>query len=597
MRTDSALDKKKQAMQVKTVISLFFFLSASAIQAEEVLRVGLPDCEEHFLHSEIKKDLKEAVQKAFGKDKAVSFSEMPLSDMDLLIKTGRLDFILSSSGALRSLANFKPTPLVTVTYRQAPNPNFGDASAVFVLKDIPIQTLSDLQGKSIAAKMPNGFTGWQAVEREVLLLNKSIENFFKSTAFLGWKSTDVLDSVLHGKTDAGVVQTCFIEKMAAENPVYRDVFRVLQRPGSTELLCSHTTRPYPNWTVSAARHVPAQESQKLVAALLDNSAKKDFQWVVGADFQEVDKMLKDLKLEPYDYLRHWTFKRFFETYPIQITLALGCLLALLMYLAAVQRLVKRRAYQLSEALKRQEKYRKQLALSDKRLETLKRMGLLNQVSSILIHELRQPLNTIACYAQGLLRRADNHNLKEKDLKKILSEVLDRTTSANDIVCRLRSFIKEGRKKEEMDLSEVTKEVVSAYLLSSHCHEEIKVIANQSCFLYFDKFEFELLLMNLLRNASEALIAVSSPQILVQVTQKEKAVVITVTDNGKTLSDAQIQAVSTPLSSQKAEGMGIGLMIVREIVQDNNGEITFETGKNFGLKVTIIFPASAVKDVP
>lgn len=304
------------------LLSIFITTLPISEAAAEKIHVGLPDCHEHFKHEEIKQSFIAGLQKAFGENTEIEIREYPPSDMDLLMKNGRLDFILSSSGNLRSLANSQPYPLATATYKEAPDPNYGDASAVFVLKDQKHLTkLEDLRNKKVAAKMPNGFTGWQVVEREILGLGFEPAAFFAQKLFLGWKSTDVLDAVLEGRADAGVVQACFIEKVMDSNPKYTNKFKVLGDPSaSNKIDCRYSTQAYPNWTVSAAKHVNIEKANKLAKVLLAVGQPDAVQWAVGVNFNEVDSMLKALKLEPFDYLAHWSFKRFFQAYPIHLTL-------------------------------------------------------------------------------------------------------------------------------------------------------------------------------------------------------------------------------------------------------------------------------------
>lgn len=572
------------------LLSSVFSLTPISGKALESIRVGVPDCHEHFRHEEIKQSFISAIKKTFGENADITVKEYPPSDMDLLMKNGRLDFILSSAGCLRALANFQPYVLATATYKEAPDPNYGDASSVFVLKDNQqLNKLQDLRGKSIAAKMPNGFTGWQAVEREVVKLGFDPAAYFAQKMFLGWKSTDVLDAVLNQKADAGVVQVCFLEKVMDSNPAYKDKFKVLKAlENANKIDCSYSTQAYPNWTVSAGRHIDIEEANKLAKVLLSVTPAEAVQWSVGTSFNEVDTMLKELKLEPFDYLNHWSYKRFFQAYPIQLTLFFSVFLGLLMYVVAVNRLVKIRANQLTQAIKKKDQYKEQWQESNRKLEISRRLGLLSQVSSILVHELRQPLNTISCYSQGLLRRLDNDALKKEDLKKAIQEIHSRTKNANDVICKVRGFVKEGRKKEWLSVVSVIEETVSTYLLTSHSHELISVDGDKSIVLFIDKFELELIFMNLLRNSSEAFAPSVNGKIKISVMQKNDAVYISFSDNGKGPSKEFVSNMNQPYTSTKVEGLGIGLSIIREILHENGGSIQFSLNKSGGLTAEMTF---------
>lgn len=258
----------------------------------------------------------------------------------------------------------------------------------------------------------------------------------------------------------------------------------------------------------------------------------------------------------------------------------------MMYVVAINRLVKIRANQLTQAIKRKEQYKEQWKESNRKLEISRRLGLLSQVSSILVHELRQPLNSISCYSQGLLRRLDNGVLKKEELTKAIQEIHLRTKNANEIIRKVRGFVKEGRTKELLSVVSVIEDTVATYLLTSHSCELISVEGDRGIELIFDKFELELILMNLLRNASEAFPLSANGKILISVTRENNRVLIHFSDNGKGPTKEFIAKMNLPYSSTKAAGFGIGLSIIREILYENNGSIKFSLNKFGGLTADI-----------
>ena len=171
----------------------------------------------------------------------------------------------------------------------------------------------------------------------------------------------------------------------------------------------------------------------------------------------------------------------------------------------------------------------------------------------MVHELRQPLNTISCYSQGLLRRLDNDALKKEDLKKAIQEIHSRTKNANDVICKVIGFVKEGRKKERLSVVSVIEETVSTYLLTSHSHELISVDGDKAIELFIDKFELELIFMNLLRNSSEAFVPSVNGKIKISVMRKNDAVYISFSDNGKGPSKEFVSNMNQPYTSTKVWG--------------------------------------------
>ena len=101
-----------------------------------------------------------------------------------------------------------------------------------------------------------------------------------------------------------------------------------------------------------------------------------------------------------------------------------------------------------------------------------------------------------------------------------------------------------------------------------------------------------MIVNLLRNASEAQGSLSEP-IRISVTQAENKVEISILDKGRNLSEEELEKLKVPLTSTKENGMGLGLTIVKTIVEAHQGKISFKRNTDVGLTVTVSFPL--VKD--
>lgn len=108
------------------------------------------------------------------------------------------------------------------------------------------------------------------------------------------------------------------------------------------------------------------------------------------------------------------------------------------------------------------------------------------------------------------------------------------------------------------------------------------------FVWADSLELELVIVNLLRNASEAQGNVSEP-IRISVTWADNKVEISISDKGRNLSEEEFEKLKVPLTSTKENGMGLGLTIVKTIVEAHQGKICFKRNSDVGLTVTVSFP--------
>ena len=129
------------------------------------------------------------------------------------------------------------------------------------------------------------------------------------------KSSELVKEVVQGKADAALLPACFLEQHVVEYPsLYREI-KVLNPLRSSELPCTVSTTLYPNWSVLITPNISMKQATDIAATLLTQPKSSDGAWwSVSTQFDGVDKLLKNLKVEQYSYLREWTLRRFFEEY-------------------------------------------------------------------------------------------------------------------------------------------------------------------------------------------------------------------------------------------------------------------------------------------
>ena len=102
-------------------------------------------------------------------------------------------------------------------------------------------------------------------------------------------------------------------------------------------------------------------------------------------------------------------------------------------------------------------------------------------------------------------------------------------------------------------------------------------------------EVDLVVRNLLRNAVEATKEVQAPTIFVRLTKKEERAILVIEDNGPKLTEVQMREIGRPLKTSKQQGLGLGLGIVRTIIESHTGSVSFSPNEPSGLGVTISLP--------
>lgn len=267
-----------------------------------------------------------------------------------------------------------------------------------------------------------------------------------------------------------------------------------------------------------------------------------------------------------------------------VILAAAILIGMIWHSVAAERLVRRRSAELMETVKRQQ-------ASERQFEALERMTAVSQMSNIVAHELRQPLAAVTNFAMGVRRRIANGTLTADSLEFALGRILAENERASDIVEHVRDYARKRRRQiTPVDLTQMSAKVVSS-MRASNARVSFESEVPAGLFVEGDSLEIELVLRNLVKNAGEsAAQADGVPRVVLAGERIGDEVVITVTDNGPVRTKAEIDAFLVPLRSEKSGGLGLGLAIVRRIIEAYGGTIVFDVVEPQGVRVEARLPA-------
>ena len=365
------------------------------------------------------------------------------------------------------------------------------------------------------------------------------------------------------------------------------------------MACRHSTKLYPAQSISVMPTVsPAVSKALLVAVLTMAPLDNGRSWSVATDFKGVDALLESLKIGPYAYLREWTMKRFLSVFWPYLAALLAAVAALALHSRRADLLVARREKSLSEAYAREE-------AQQERISVLQRAGAVGQLSSLIAHEIHQPLASIRLYAEGLGRQAERGEAPAEKVVRTCARIAAEAQRAGDIVNRVREYargrLSAGRSVRVSELLAHLKETypglmrrVTLEAASGTDERETKKPALDAM-LFGSAIELELALVNLLRNAVEAVKNRESPQVSLAVEVDDSRVHFTIRDNGPVLTDAAFAMLQSPVSSRKPEGLGLGLAITRSIIETHGGSLEFERNQPEGLAAYVTLPRRRDED--
>jgi two-component system C4-dicarboxylate transport sensor histidine kinase DctB len=214
-------------------------------------------------------------------------------------------------------------------------------------------------------------------------------------------------------------------------------------------------------------------------------------------------------------------------------------------------------------------------MQDELIQSIK-LATLGLIAAGVAHEINQPVAAIRAYADNataFLDRAD-----QKTAKANLSLIAGLTERIGLITDELRAF---ARKSSAPAAPVAVREAVDGALLlvgPRLRQQGVRVIrdeADEAARVMAERFRLEQVLVNLLQNAIEALEGRADPEIRVQVSVKRSQVRILVADNGPGVTADAAKTLFTPFATTKPRGLGLGLVISRDIVAEFGGELSLE----------------------
>jgi two-component system sensor kinase FixL len=220
------------------------------------------------------------------------------------------------------------------------------------------------------------------------------------------------------------------------------------------------------------------------------------------------------------------------------------------------------------------------------LARLSRLTAMGEMASTLAHEINQPLSAISNYLQGcnrLLEPVEHPNVPK--IRDALAETTKQTLRAGHIIRQLREFVARGEtEKRPENISKLVEEA-SALALVGAKEEGVKTLfrfASHTDTVLVEKVQIQQVLLNLMRNAIEAMQGCEPKELLVTTSAPDAdKITVSVTDTGSGLSEEIATRLFQPFVTTKPAGMGVGLSISKRIIEAHGGEMWAEPNPGGG----------------
>ncbi len=525
-----------------------------------------------------------------------------LNELRQAVASGQLDFAVTNSGQYVDFeAAYGLHRIATLDNARFRSPDRAIASAVVVSADrADLVRLADLHGKRVLAVDEHAFGGyqlaWLAMQRQGI----DPERDLAALRFTGFPLQAIVRDVAAGRADAGIVRACVIEDMAARGEIRLSDFRVLDAPAHDTYPCLRSTAAYPDWPFAALRGADRALSKRVASALLAMPRAADgLSWTVAADYQPVQEAFRELRIGPYAHLRQGMWTELFNRYRRWLYIAGAVLVAWLVHTIRVEQRVHARTRELREALENSARMEREARIQQEKLDHLARLGILGELSSMVAHELNQPLSAIGNFARGMERRIEAGRLEPEPLLDASREVAEQADRAREIMHRIRSFTrKRGNRRERILLHEAIDSAVSLFQGIGERAPKVERHVVAGAEVLADRLQIEQVLLNLLKNGMDAMQETPPAEriLVVDCRRDPDTYRICVADRGCGLDADGRAHLFEPFFTTKPDGMGLGLSLCKTIVEAHGGRLWVEPGAD-GRGLTVCFSLPVAETDP
>jgi two-component system sensor kinase FixL len=230
-----------------------------------------------------------------------------------------------------------------------------------------------------------------------------------------------------------------------------------------------------------------------------------------------------------------------------------------------------------------------------RLAHFDRISTMGEMASGLAHEINQPLTAISSYARACHRLLTAGLTDASELLETLDKISAQAQRAGDIIHSLRAFVR--KRESKRTLCNLNDLIGDAVILAEtdagqHQFQIEQILADTTLMVIVDPIQIQQVILNLIRNAAEAMVGIAPPGTAVTVVVTTEVdnparARVAVIDKGIGVADDKLDKLFEPFFTTKPTGTGIGLAISRTIVTAHGGRLWLERNAD-GQGITLYF---------
>ena len=281
-----------------------------------------------------------AVLKQSIPDQDFSVEAFNYDELNLAVASRQVDFVLTNPGHFVFLSRTigVSAPLATLVMKESGQALSVFGGVIFSRSDrADIQALTDVRGKTVATPASESLGAYQMQAYELSKFGVRLPEDVRLME-TGLPQNRVVDAVLSGSADVGLVRTGFLEGLAREGRLDMNRVRVLNRQSLPGFPVSLSTRLYPEWPIVAMPQVSEALARQVLAVLFmlpEGGASAQSMGIAGfsvpADYTPVADLLRELRMPPFEQAPTFTLRDVWARYRwpmVAAFIALGLILML-----------------------------------------------------------------------------------------------------------------------------------------------------------------------------------------------------------------------------------------------------------------------------
>ncbi|WBL22462.1 sensor histidine kinase [Zunongwangia sp. HRR-M8] len=222
-----------------------------------------------------------------------------------------------------------------------------------------------------------------------------------------------------------------------------------------------------------------------------------------------------------------------------------------------------------------------------KLATNEREQAWREMAKQVAHEIKNPLTPMRLSVQSFERRFDHNDPEiEHKVNEFCDTLINQIDTMSSIASAFSNFAKmPAQQNETLNVPKITKlalDIFNENYIVFHSEKE-EILAK------FDRTQLIRVVTNLVKNAIQAMDNVQEPKIVVDIQEEDKSVCLSISDNGHGITEENREKIFEPKFTTKSSGMGLGLAMVKNIVETYKGTINFISKPGKGTIFKVRFP--------